>query len=96
MEVQFGFDPASEDDMDDNGMTRYMEANFKKPNWHLEQTTSHRLYSAKRRRGRKEINKVVYDAMTLFLLVMKVRFLGFMEEIGKKFRTFASQIVKRR
>lgn len=22
-----GFDPASEDDMDDNGMTRYMEAN---------------------------------------------------------------------
>lgn len=34
--------------------------------------------------------------MTLFLLVMKVRFLGFMEEIGKKFRTFASQIVKRR
>ena len=34
--------------------------------------------------------------MTLFLLVMKGRFLGFMEEIGKKFRTFASQIVKRR
>ena len=22
-----GFDPASEDDMDDNGMTRYIEAN---------------------------------------------------------------------
>lgn len=22
-----GFDPASEDDMDDNGMSRYMEAN---------------------------------------------------------------------
>ena len=34
--------------------------------------------------------------MTLFLLVMKVRFLGFMEEIGKKFRTFASQINKKR